>query len=145
MSTPSTGGLTRKIIQRVIQGVVAFLTLLTLLMMALVYHFNKPAKSTSQPAHSQVSPVAPTAPTVTVRPWTSRTFDIPENGLRLWLEQGAATYPKLGIVEITTPSGRVIKDTPGIDKNGGYESAGFYSFKADPPESKRKIEIYNRW
>ncbi|MEK7219492.1 MAG: hypothetical protein AAB687_02355 [Patescibacteria group bacterium] len=83
------------------------------------------------------------------RPKTSRTFEIPQEGLRVWLEEAPATYPKLGEIIIKTPSGRVIHDKPGIDtfRSGSepFEPAGWYTFLPDTPGSKRKVEIYNRW
>jgi len=79
------------------------------------------------------------------RPWTSRTFDVPAEGLRLWLEPGSARYPKLGGVKTQTPSGRLYVDLPGVDHDGMNNPAGWFTFLPDPPRSKRKIEIYNRW
>lgn len=84
-----------------------------------------------------------------VRPRVPRTLEIPQEGLRIWLEESPAIYPKLGVIIIETPSGRIIYDQPGMDTfrpgSEPYEPAGFYTFRPDPPESIRRVEIYNRW
>jgi len=76
---------------------------------------------------------------------TSRTFDIPAEGLRLWLEPGSDRYPLGGGVKTLTPSGRLYVDRPGVNFPGESNSAGWFTFLPDPLGSKRQIEIYNRW
>lgn len=78
-------------------------------------------------------------------PKTPRTLEIPEGGLRIWLEEAPAIYPKLGPIQVDTPSGRSYVDTPGIDHYPGYEPAGFYTFRSNPEGEKRSVQIYNRW
>ena len=110
---------------------------------------SKPTVTTTPAAGATATQPAEAARAAISRPKTSQTFDIPEGGLRIWLEEAPAIYPKLGVIKITTPSGRVIKDTPGIDTYAPgaepFEPAGWYIFHADPPGSTRKVEIYNRW
>ena len=108
---------------------------------------NKKAEEKEAKAAAERASAPPTRHTVAAeRPWTSRTFDdIPEHGLRLWLEQGSARYPKLGGVKTITSSGVVYVDLPGVDNDGMNNPAGWFTFFPDPPGSRRGIEIYNRW
>lgn len=76
---------------------------------------------------------------------TAQTLEIPQEGLRVWLEEAPAIYPKLGSIRVRTPSGRSYTDTPGVDYYPGYESAGWYTFHPQPSGAERKVQIYNRW
>jgi hypothetical protein len=91
-------------------------------------------------AHTQTKNVVPAE-----RPWTTRTFDVPDEGLRLYLYAGSARYPKLGGVLTHTSSGVSYVDLPGVDHDGMNNPDGWFTFLPNPPGSKRRIEIYNRW
>lgn len=76
---------------------------------------------------------------------SSRLFKFEEGGsIRLYLRQGWASYPKGGKIEISTPSGKIWPDEPGIDRNMGFQPDGWYTFtKVD--ENATGVEIYGYW
>lgn len=94
---------------------------------------------------SPPTPAPPAMVTPAERAKTPRTFDVPQEGLRVWLEGSPEIFPKLGGVRVETPSGRSYIDLPGVDLYPGYEPPGIYTFRPDPPGSERKVQIYNRW
>jgi hypothetical protein len=79
------------------------------------------------------------------RPWTFQTLEIPPEGLPEYLYQGWKDWPKGGAITITTPSGEVLHDKPGVKVNFGFQPNGVYTFRTDPVGSKREVQIYNRW
>jgi len=98
------------------------------------------------PSGTDTTPQDPTAVVVqTQRPWTIQTFDIPEGGLPVYLYPGWKTFPLHGKITITTPSGQILHDEPGVLYNFGWQNEGGYTFQADPIGSKRGVGIYNRW
>jgi len=92
----------------------------------------------ARPAQQQV--IVPTQ-----SPWTTRTLQIPPEGVSVFLSCGWNGITKGGPIFITTPRGQTFQDRPGVTTNLGVQPDGVYSFQADPPGSKRSIEIYNRW
>ena len=126
--------------------VVVFLVLFTI---GGIRSCNQETAETERLEAERKRKAATTTPTRSIvpveRPWTSRTFEVPEKGLRLWLEPGSARYPKLGGIKTHTSSGVIYVDLPGVNHNGMNNPAGWFTFFPDPPGSERKIEIYNRW
>jgi hypothetical protein len=62
----------------------------------------------------------------------------------VYLKRGWKTYPKNGAISITTPDGKVINDTPGVNLNVGCPPEGNYTFRATE-KSTTAVEIYNYW
>lgn len=79
------------------------------------------------------------------RQFTSQTFQIPEECLRVDLQEGPNFYPKGGGIKIITPSGKSFVDLPGVERNQSYEKPGTWTFCPEPKKSVRAIEIYNWW
>jgi hypothetical protein len=63
-TTPPTGGITQKIIKRVICGAVVLVALFLLLVTALVHHFTYVAAQTAAATHPPAAPTQPAAPVV---------------------------------------------------------------------------------
>ncbi len=147
---PHTPPIGRKKSERVIAGWLVVIGIVIAVVAGTGYQYDK-AKQKAEVEKAKAAAYAaahPPAQRIIVRaqrPWTSQTFDVPAGGLRLWLESGSARYPKLGGVLTHTSSGRSYVDQPGVDHDGMNNPAGWFTFLPDPPGSKRKIEIYNRW
>jgi hypothetical protein len=108
----------------------------------------KAEKAATQKAAAEYARLHPAPPKIVApveRPWTTRTFDVPTTGLRLYLYAGSVRYPKLGGVLTQTSNGKSYVDLPGIDHDGMNNPDGWFTFLPDPLGSKRRIEIYNRW
>ena len=89
----------------------------------------------------QPRPIPPTQ-----RPWSFRTLNIPSgDGIAIHLSQGWRGFTQGGAITITTPSGRLFHDKPGISTEMGFQPDGIFVFRAEPVGSARKIVIYNRW
>ena len=80
-----------------------------------------------------------------VRQFTNRTFAVPKECISMPLEKGPYFYSKGGGIEITTPSGKVFTDLPGVDRKQEYEDPGTYKFCPAEKNSGHSIEIYNWW
>jgi hypothetical protein len=122
--------------------------LVAVVLILLRYGYCSGDKTSTPPTSSKMvtAPVAPPAPRTCQNPWTIQPRDIPaQGGLAVYLCPGWQDYPQGGAITITTPSGRVLKDEPGVLHNLGDQPEGIYIFRADPPGSKRKVRIYNRW
>lgn len=94
----------------------------------------------------------PVPPTQVIKPnpkdrneMTSKLFTF--NGNRpivVHLKPGWKSYPKGGPVEIQTPSGEILKDSPGVDTHFGYQPEGDYVIYASSDKTTG-IELYNSW
>jgi peptidylprolyl isomerase len=93
------------------------------------------------------APAATTQATALQRTWSYRTFEIPSEGVRVYLYPGWTDQPLGGAITITTPNGNILPDRPEgwQTRSFGYQPEGFYVFRADPKGSKRNVEIYNLW
>ncbi len=160
-TTPPTGGLTRKIIQRIIYGIVVLVALLLILITALVHHFTYDACANIDGRQKKVPfgfhlegddqcvanplPPAPKVLAPTERPWSIQTLDIPDEGLRVYLYQGWKDWPIGGPITITPDGGQPLHDEPGVINHFGFQADGMYTVRANPIGSKRQIQLYNRW
>lgn len=70
-----------------------------------------------------------------------KTFDVPEDGVRVHLGRAWYVHPIGGDITITTPDGVVLHDEPGAQHVYGPQPDGFYIIRADPPGAKRQVRI----
>ncbi|MBI5139712.1 hypothetical protein HZA26_03845 [Candidatus Nomurabacteria bacterium] len=77
-------------------------------------------------------------------PATPRTFDVPDEGLVVYLCQGMESFPT-GAVTMTNAEGRLYHDSPEKPARLGYQKNGVWIIRPDPIGSNRKIRIFNRW
>ena len=69
--------------------------------------------------------------------------DIPAGGVRVYVCPGWRGYIRGGEITITTPSGRIYRDRPGIRTPLPAEE-GYHFFLAEPAGAPRGIDIYSR-
>lgn len=86
--------------------------------------------------YSKVSPPTKEHP-------VTRTLDIPEQGLPVYLSGAWHEFPIGGKITITNPNGEILPDEPGTVHNYGWQPNGIFIFRADPPGAQRKVTIVN--
>ncbi len=74
-----------------------------------------------------------------------RVFDIPPEGLRVYLRSGWQDFPLHGAITIETPDGTILTDEPGVPHDFGFQPDGMYTFRSKPVGEKRGVRIYNFW
>lgn len=83
-------------------------------------------------------------------PWSSRTIDIPREGVVVYLYPGWSDVPMGGAITITPidsmgKKGVSLHDAPREINKFPYQPEGNFLIEADPKGSKRSVQIYNRW
>lgn len=95
------------------------------------------------------APVADDEPAKETTPdceWAwSQPLDIPAEGGKLSLQSGWKIESIDGVLNIETPSGKVLREEPGVKNSVGRQPDGVYTLKSDPPGQARKVKIYNCW
>lgn len=120
------------------------LTLVLLIMSTCSGDDDDPVSPSTPTSGSGYVPHTRTMPTVDLS-WSHQTFDIPAQGLPVYLYPGWKDFAFGGAITITTPSGHVLHDEPGVNHQWGFQPAGMYIFRADPMGSRRSVQIYNQW
>lgn len=97
-------------------------------------------------AASRIAAIEASTPVVYVSIWKICTFErIPPGGLTVYLYPGWKTFPLGGTNKIITPSGKVIRDEPGVHQDIGYMEEGNYIIRPSPENAQHGVEIYNQW
>lgn len=99
----------------------------------------------SESAPFEVISVSPESTAADSSGWTFQTFDIPAEGLRVYLYPGWKDSPLGGAITIEFPGGVTLRDAPEVINHIASQPEGIYIFRAYPVGSKRQVRIYNRW
>lgn len=114
--------------------------LITILSIAIIIFLFFFIKGLFTPSPQVPSPQIQVLPTLHVN-----MYNIPLDGLRVYLHPGWKDFPKLGAIIIVTPNGTKLKDKPGEINHFGYQPEGWYTIYRDPIKSERLVQILDTW
>lgn len=114
------------------------------------YYYDEKQVTKQEEARADSTKVSQQQNTPTPNPWSSKTIDIPREGVVVYLYPGWTVCPLGGAITITPitfdgKKGVTLHDAPGEINHFPYQPEGNFLILGDPVGSKRSVQIYNRW